>query len=94
MVDITSDIVVLGAGVIGMTIALELVSAGYHSVQIVARDIPGEDMESQDWSSPWAVSACEYTNQLRDISLTALPGCQLVAHAHGKYRRSAKKMGN
>lgn len=43
---------VLGAGVLGMTAALELADRGY-KVSIIARDLP-EDIESTDFASPWA----------------------------------------
>lgn len=49
------DVVVLGAGVIGLTTALELNEAGY-KVAVVGRDLP-EDTFSTGFASPWAVSA-------------------------------------
>ena len=48
------DIVVLGAGVIGLSVALELAAAGY-SPAVVARDLP-DDHTSTGFASPWAVS--------------------------------------
>ena len=50
-------VVVLGAGVIGLTTA-HVLSARYPKVKItvVARDLP-DDLSSQAWSSPWAVSS-------------------------------------
>ncbi|KAF7794849.1 hypothetical protein EIP86_005991 [Pleurotus ostreatoroseus] len=47
-------VVVLGAGVIGLTTA-HVLSARYPKVKItvVARDLP-DDLSSQAWSSPWA----------------------------------------
>ena len=49
-----TDVVILGAGVIGLSIALELEEAGY-KVAIVAKDTP-EDPNSTGFASPWAVS--------------------------------------
>lgn len=60
-------IFVLGAGVLGLTTALELQQKGYH-VTILARDLPPSaiaaasdapeqddpQLASQDWASPWA----------------------------------------
>lgn len=48
------DVVVLGAGVIGLSVALELQSAGL-KVAVVAKDLPG-DINAVDYASPWAVS--------------------------------------
>lgn len=50
-------VVVLGAGVIGLTTA-HVLSTRYPQVKItvVARDLPN-DLSSQAWSSPWAVSS-------------------------------------
>lgn len=48
------DLVVLGAGVIGLVIAHELTDAGYR-VGVVGRDMP-QDKESAAFASPWAVS--------------------------------------
>ncbi|GAA5982585.1 hypothetical protein JCM11641_002591 [Rhodosporidiobolus odoratus] len=45
-------VVVLGAGVIGLTCALHLAKSGY-AVHIIARDLP-EDSTSQGFASPWA----------------------------------------
>nr|ALM22238.1 D-amino acid oxidase [Sporobolomyces roseus] len=45
-------VVVLGAGVIGLTCALSLVEQGY-TVHVVARDLP-EDTDSTAFASPWA----------------------------------------
>ncbi|KAL7421416.1 hypothetical protein Q5752_004301 [Cryptotrichosporon argae] len=46
-------IVVLGAGVVGLTSALVLARRGYR-VEVVARELPGVSDASQDWASPWA----------------------------------------
>jgi glycine/D-amino acid oxidase-like deaminating enzyme len=48
------DAVILGAGVIGLSAALELVQAGY-KVAMAAKDLP-EDSNSFGFASPWAVS--------------------------------------
>ena len=50
-------VVILGAGVIGLTTAhvLSTRHPGY-KITVVARDLP-DDLSSQAWSSPWAVSA-------------------------------------
>ena len=49
------DVVIIGSGVIGLSIALELHKNGY-KVSIVAKDLV-EDVNSTGWASPWAVSA-------------------------------------
>ena len=54
-----SNVTVLGAGVIGLTIATVLQEAGY-AVTILARDLP-EDSESQAFASPWAVCLLRMT---------------------------------
>jgi glycine/D-amino acid oxidase-like deaminating enzyme len=48
-------VVVIGAGVIGLTIAhiLSRDPSKEWKVTIIARDMP-EDLDSQGWSSPWA----------------------------------------
>lgn len=43
------DVVVLGAGVIGLSVALELQSAGF-KVAVVAKDLPGGT--STLWATP------------------------------------------
>ena len=48
------DVVILGAGVIGLSIALELEAEGW-TPAIVARDLP-DDTFSTGFASPWAVS--------------------------------------
>lgn len=48
------DVVIIGAGVTGLSIGLELVKRGY-KIGIVAKDIP-EDSQSPGFASPWAVS--------------------------------------
>lgn len=50
------EIVILGAGVIGLTIAHVLSTSPHHAykISIVARDMP-EDLDSQAFASPWAV---------------------------------------
>lgn len=48
------DVVVLGAGVIGLSIALELVARGKR-VAVVGKDLPS-DSDSVGFASPWAVS--------------------------------------
>ncbi|PKI83943.1 hypothetical protein MVES_002269 [Malassezia vespertilionis] len=48
----TKDVLVVGAGVLGLTCALELRKQGYR-VTIVARDLP-VDLSSQSFASPWA----------------------------------------
>lgn len=50
------DAVVLGAGVIGLSIALELYNAGITNIAIVAKDL-AEDSDSFGFASPWAVSS-------------------------------------
>lgn len=48
------DVVVLGSGVIGLTITLELLKEGFKPA-IIARDL-AEDIYSTGHASPWAVS--------------------------------------
>jgi hypothetical protein len=48
------DVVILGAGVIGLSIALELENEGWKPA-ILARDLP-DDTLSTGFASPWAVS--------------------------------------
>jgi glycine/D-amino acid oxidase-like deaminating enzyme len=48
------DAVIIGAGVTGLSIGLELVKRGYN-IAIVAKDLP-EDDQSPGFASPWAVS--------------------------------------
>ena len=52
-----TNVVVLGSGVIGLTIAhvlTEGANAEQFAVSVVARDLP-EDIHSQGYASPWAV---------------------------------------
>lgn len=48
------DAVIIGAGVTGLSIGLELVKRGY-KIAFVAKDLP-EDDQSPGFASPWAVS--------------------------------------
>lgn len=50
------EIVILGAGVIGLTVAHTLLTTSHNAykIKIVARDLP-EDLSSQAFASPWAV---------------------------------------
>ncbi|GAA5857396.1 hypothetical protein JCM8547_002258 [Rhodosporidiobolus lusitaniae] len=48
----TKRVVVLGAGVIGLSAALHLARKGY-AVHVIARDLP-QDLTSQTFASPWA----------------------------------------
>lgn len=50
-----THVVVLGAGVIGLTVAHVLTEEAGFEVTIIARDMP-EDLTSQAFASPWAVS--------------------------------------
>ncbi|PIA14753.1 nucleotide-binding domain-containing protein, partial [Coemansia reversa NRRL 1564] len=51
-------VVVVGSGVIGLTIACKLQETGKYRVSIVAEntpcELPAEAKESTDWASPWA----------------------------------------
>ncbi|CDO73023.1 hypothetical protein BN946_scf185007.g77 [Trametes cinnabarina] len=51
--DSSTQVVVLGAGVIGLTIAHVLSKDARYKIKIVARDMP-EDLDSQAFASPWA----------------------------------------
>jgi len=46
------NIGIVGAGVVGLSIALLLAERGCKNVTIVARDLPGD--EGTGWASPWA----------------------------------------
>ncbi|KAI0640029.1 nucleotide-binding domain-containing protein [Trametes polyzona] len=48
-----TQVVILGAGVIGLTVAHVLSKDERYKIKIVARDMP-EDMDSQAFASPWA----------------------------------------
>ena len=50
------QVVVLGAGVIGLTVAHVLSQNPRYKITVVARDMP-DDLDSQAFASPWAVSA-------------------------------------
>jgi glycine/D-amino acid oxidase-like deaminating enzyme len=53
-----TDVVILGAGVIGLTVAHILTDgegSNHFNVTVIARDMP-EDLNSQAFASPWAVS--------------------------------------
>ncbi len=52
----TTQVVILGAGVIGLTVAHVLSKDARYKIKIVARDMP-DDLDSQAFASPWAVSA-------------------------------------
>ena len=47
---IACDVGVVGAGIIGLASALDLVQAGYR-VAVIARNLPGD--KTTEWSSPW-----------------------------------------
>ena len=49
----TVDIVVVGSGITGLTIAQELLKKGYRPA-VVAKDF-ADDAQSQGFASPWAV---------------------------------------
>lgn len=51
------SLVILGAGVTGLTIAYlaALTEDVSFKIVIIARDLPGEGMDSQAWASPYAV---------------------------------------
>lgn len=75
--DAKYDIVMLGAGVIGLTIALELHGIGFQ-VAIAARDLP-EDVFSTGFASPWAVSWIDHSSILPSKPHISL--CYLVCIA-------------
>jgi glycine/D-amino acid oxidase-like deaminating enzyme len=62
------DIVILGAGVIGLSIALDLVDAGIDKIAIVAKDL-AEDSDSFGFASPWAVSVTVILQQSSCVAL-------------------------
>ena len=53
---VKTQVVVLGAGVVGLTAAYVLSENPSYTIKVVARDMP-EDLDSQGFASPWAVSA-------------------------------------
>ena len=65
------DVVILGSGVIGLSIAAELVNRGLKPA-IVARDLP-EDSNSTGFASPWAVSPLSIKLPLSYSLSTRLP---------------------
>ena len=72
-----TNVVILGAGVIGLTVAhvmTEGEGSNLFNVTIVARDMP-EDLTSQAFASPWAVSHLIITGRSYQYCL----GCRLVA---------------
>jgi D-amino-acid oxidase len=74
-----THVVILGAGVIGLTVGYVLTDNGgsnHFQVTIIARDMP-EDLSSQGFASPWAVSHMLFPGDSNGPSL----GCQLVADA-------------
>ena len=56
------EVVILGAGVIGLTIAHTLLTSSpdAYKIKIVARDLPG-DLSSQAFASPWAVRQVDHS---------------------------------
>lgn len=59
-------ILIIGSGVIGLTIAHVLSEKPKeYSITIIARDLP-EDLDSQQWSSPWAGALIERGNSTSD----------------------------
>jgi glycine/D-amino acid oxidase-like deaminating enzyme len=51
---LSPNIVIIGSGVIGLTIAHVLSDDPSLRVRVIARDLP-DDLDSQAWASPWAV---------------------------------------
>lgn len=59
-------ILIIGSGVIGLTIAHVLSEKPErYSITVVARDLP-DDLDSQQWSSPWAGALIEHANSTSD----------------------------
>lgn len=50
MTDSAPDVVVAGAGIIGLISALCLSRAGYN-VAVIAKNLPGD--KTTEWASPW-----------------------------------------
>ncbi|GAA5805863.1 hypothetical protein HPULCUR_011389 [Helicostylum pulchrum] len=48
----SNNIIVLGAGVTGLTTAICLLKDGYKNVTILAKHVPGDI--SSEYASPWA----------------------------------------
>lgn len=55
MIDTNKPVIVIGAGVIGLSTALQLKQKGYKNVMVVAKYVPG-DM-SIEYTSPFAGNA-------------------------------------
>ena len=70
-----TQVIVLGAGVIGLTVAYVLSENERYKIKVVARDTY-QDLDSQAFSSPWAVSLL---NSLcpSDLSCPFHPGHRL-----------------
>lgn len=47
-----SRIVILGAGVLGLTTALQLAQKGYKNVSVIAKHVPGDN--HPEYTSIWA----------------------------------------
>ncbi len=78
------DVLILGAGVIGLSIALELKQAGYRVI-IVAKDLP-EDSFSTGFASPWAVSVLLLLAFLHSLLLSSHFTSPSVYHVTGTIR--------
>ena len=72
MVQSPTNVIILGAGVIGLTVAHVLTEgkgSNLFNVTIVARDMP-EDLTSQAFASPWAVSRLMLMLLLGDLIIS------------------------
>lgn len=56
------DVVVVGAGIVGLACSLFLADKGY-SVVVVARDFPGDDTTA--FASPWSVIMRQFSRLVR-----------------------------
>ncbi|KAI9296625.1 nucleotide-binding domain-containing protein [Neoconidiobolus thromboides FSU 785] len=94
MTTFTQNIVVLGAGVIGLTTALELLRLGY-KVAVVADHFPGE--YHADYTSPWAGAHWRsYANNddLRHIEYDKITYNELMKLAKGELKDIIKVVPN
>ncbi len=84
-----TQVVVLGAGVIGLTVAHVLSKNGRYKIKVVARDTH-QDLDSQGFSSPWAVSLSFSLSRRRVNpvqSRSTLTSRSLELHANPRNRR-------
>lgn len=63
-----TPVLVLGAGVVGLTVAHVLSENVRYKIKVVARDTH-QDLDSQAFSSPWAVSLSIFLSRLHALPI-------------------------